>query len=79
MRDSTYMNIRQSDDTGKTKVWFITSMRSGDALGWIKWYGMWRQYCFFPADGCIFNKGCLADIQWWIEEAMADWVKGGMD
>ncbi len=56
---------------GKTKIWDILSKRSGYILGKIKWYGPWRQYCFFPAAETVFNKTCMEDIIKFIKEEMA--------
>ena len=54
----------------KTNVYLIQT-KSGDVdLGVIKWYGPWRQYTFFPDDNTIFSKGCMSDINLFIEELM---------
>lgn len=55
----------------KTSIWSCRNNRSGEELGTIKWYGPWRQYCFFPLPNCIFNNGCLEDIKKKISELMA--------
>lgn len=57
--------------TGKTKVWRVGST-SGSHLGWIKWFGRWRQYCFYPAPETIFNKGCLTEIASFCADRMAE-------
>lgn len=31
-------------------------------LGWIKWYGPFRQFSFFPEPDRVFDKTCLQDI-----------------
>ncbi len=62
MIKSKYMEFDKVGDTGKTEVWQITAKSSGFFLGLIKWYGSWRQYCFFPSSQCIFNVGCMNDI-----------------
>jgi hypothetical protein len=46
----------------KTKLIRVNAQRNGTTLGTIKWYAPWRQYCFFPADECIFNVGCMMTI-----------------
>jgi hypothetical protein len=46
----------------KTSVVSICNRRSGDELGQIRWFGAWRQYCFYPSGGTIFNPTCLARI-----------------
>jgi hypothetical protein len=57
----------------KTDTWAVRNKRSGDLLGSIAWYGAWRQYCFYATvAGCVFNKGCLADIQEFLEAAMEE-------
>jgi len=40
----------------------IISNRSKEELGYILWYIPWRQYCFFPNTGTIWNKDCLNQI-----------------
>lgn len=56
----------------KTPTVRVLSKRSGEELGAIVWYGPWRQFCFFPAVGTIFNTGCMTDIQAKIAELMAE-------
>lgn len=51
----------------KTRVFCVCSKTSSATLGVIKWFGPWRQYCFFPEPDCIFSKGCLNDINNFIE------------
>ena len=48
----------------KTSTWECRNNSSEDRLGTVKWYGPWRQYCFFPEtiDGLVFNDVCLKDI-----------------
>ena len=57
--------------TEKTGTWACRA-NSGGSLGLVKWYGPWRQYCFFSAAACVFNNGCLADIQDFIGQLTAD-------
>jgi len=46
----------------KTAVVAVDSRSSGATLGWIKWFGRWRQYAFFPEPGTVFNPECMDDI-----------------
>lgn len=64
-RDSKYLGLSWAGTSasGKTEVWRVTSMSSGDLLGGVCWYGPWRQYVFEPEDATVFNSGCLADIR----------------
>jgi len=74
--DYPYMTFTEVTNPGKkTKIWEIASKSNGGLLGRIKWYGAWRQYCFFPEPDTIFNIGCLADIDAFIHDAMRDWRK----
>lgn len=72
MVESRYMEFDLAGETGKTGIWNIISKSSGFLLGRIKWYGPWRQYCFFPSPQCVFNTGCMADITAFIKELMAE-------
>lgn len=63
LRPTKYLRFVQIANPGrKTGVWQVVSQSSGDVLGIIKWYGAWRQYCFFPADATLYNTDCLAAI-----------------
>jgi len=46
----------------KTKR-FLCLSSTGSVLGNVKWFGRWRQYCFYPAPETIFSTGCLDDIK----------------
>lgn len=54
--------------TGKTRIVSVCSKRTGILLGEIRWFGRWRQYCFYPEGGTIFNRSCMRDILAYIEE-----------
>ena len=59
--------------SGKTKIWRITAKDDdSDFLGWIKWYGAWRCYGFFPyallSSNLVLEKQCLRDIADFCEE-----------
>lgn len=60
----------ESPPRAKTSYWMCVNNNYGTNLGIIKWYGGWRQYCFFPYDGMVFNTGCLADISHFIGQLM---------
>jgi len=46
----------------KTCTCSIDANSSGCPLGEIRWFGRWRQYCFFPEQDTVWNKGCLQDV-----------------
>lgn len=62
----------RAGDGRKTSVWEISSNSNGAVLGYVKWYGAWRQYCFFPEPECIFNTGCLAEITTFMTSATTE-------
>ena len=59
-------------DSKKTKVYAVNSKSGKDWLGVIKWYAPWRQYCFLPDPGCVFSRGCLKDVEDFIEKLMEE-------
>jgi hypothetical protein len=70
--ENPYINfVERPDQKRKTMVWWIVSKSSGSVLGKIKWYGAWRQYCFYPENYTIFNTGCMESINEFIKEQMA--------
>ncbi len=66
-----YISFRMTPASGiKTHVWECVSNSSGAVLGTVRWYGAWRQYCFFPEANTIFNKTCMENIIEFVNEAM---------
>ena len=55
----------------KTRRWVIRDRHDG-VLGWVKWFGRWRQYCFYPTTDTVFNNGCLRNIIEFLEHANAE-------
>ncbi len=52
----------------KTSSWECKNIRSGTMLGVVKWYGSWRQYCYFPTVQAVYSAGCLKDIADFLEQ-----------
>lgn len=67
-----YINFRILSEGKKTNVYTCYNNRSVAALGTVKWYGPWRQYCFYPDAEMVFNKGCLNDISNFMEALMLE-------
>ncbi len=72
MVESKYLEFDWIGHTGKTDIWNVLSKSSGYILGQIKWYGAWRQYCFWPSPKTIFNPQCMEDINQVIKQLMED-------
>ena len=62
MREYEYIEMRRIPHNGKTFKWEVVNRDSLQAIGEIKWYGRWRQYCFFPDQWTVFSTGCMQDI-----------------
>ena len=60
------------DKTEKTSIWNCYNLKSGDRIGRVKWYCTWRQYCFLPENETVYSRGCLCDINNFIEQLMDD-------
>ena len=61
--ESEYIEIIFREKPKKTKIYEVMSKGGAGALGLIKWFGPWRQYCFFPYQGSIWNKDCLKFVE----------------
>lgn len=48
----------------KTNIYQVQSLvgQSFIVIGFIRWHGPWRKYCYFPQPETIYDKGCLRDI-----------------
>ncbi|KKL86924.1 hypothetical protein LCGC14_1939890 [marine sediment metagenome] len=64
-----YLEFWRVKEYPKTSKWEVVS-KSGSNLGYIKWFARWRQYCFFPYEGTVFNRECMRDINVFIESQM---------
>ena len=73
MTDYKYLSFIEQDTRTKTKVFEVRSRFSGSLLGLVKWYAPWRKYCLFiDLPGLVFDAGCLADIQDFINKLMTE-------
>ena len=52
-----HLEFELDDDGGLVK-----DRQSGDILGMIEWYGMWREFIFDPSIASVFSCDCLTDI-----------------
>ena len=66
----SYIDFELIAEKPKTSVFSIVSKRYGDELGIVKWYAPWRQYCFFPSEETIWNRGCLREVNEFIQKLM---------
>jgi hypothetical protein len=51
----------------KTHKFAVTSGLNSSLLGYVKWFNVWRQYCFFPVNA-VFDKRCLREIAEFCEQ-----------
>jgi hypothetical protein len=65
-----YINFVLLEKKEKTSIYQIRNNNHGHQLGIIKWHSPWRQYCFWPYSGTVFNKGCLDNINHFIDQLM---------
>ena len=67
-----YISFKKIEDKAKTSVWSCRNNKSGSELGVVKWYGPWRQYCYFPTVQAVYSAGCLEDIKVFIKQVGAN-------
>ena len=58
-----YIRFVQTAMLPKTSVWSCRNIHHGEELGVIRWYPAWRQYCYTSIAQVVYSKGCLSDIQ----------------
>jgi hypothetical protein len=63
-----FIHFKKVEDKPKTSVWACMNTENRSVLGHVKWYGPWRQYCFFPEAFVVFHNGCLQDICHFIQQ-----------
>lgn len=77
MNKYVYFNELPNDGK-KTKKYSVIS-KDDCHLGFIKFWGAWRQYTFHPDDDTLFDTKCLKEIIDEIErmntEIRAEWIR----
>ncbi len=68
--ETEYLKFTEVQTAGKTQSWKVCNKRYGDELGIIRWYGAWRQYCYYPTVQAVYSAGCLEDIAAFIKKEM---------
>lgn len=54
-------------DENKRPYYVVNNKKSCCALGYIEWYGPWKQHVFNPSENAAFNNTCLRDIAGFME------------
>ena len=72
--EAKFIRFREVASEGKTQRWIIDTL-NGTALGYIRWFRVWRQYCFFPGEETIFARRCLRDIANFCESKTREYLK----
>jgi len=64
VKETKYLKFVLIENKPKTQVFRIYSKKDewDDKLAEIEWYPEWRQYCFMPIMGTVWNDGCLKDV-----------------
>jgi len=73
MGDYAFLSFVEQAGKTKTKVFEVRNKLCGDLLGYVKWYGPWRKYCYFAGSaGLVFDANCLGDIKDFIDKRMEE-------
>jgi hypothetical protein len=68
-----YLCFEELEAKPKTKQFAVKNKTSDFILGYVKWHGPWRRYCFFiDRPDLVFDAGCLAEICDFINKLMLE-------
>lgn len=70
-----FIEIKLIEKKRKTCIYSIRNRKGDYILGHIKWYGSWRQYCFFPEPNTTWNRDCMDYVIAFIKELMEERVR----
>lgn len=59
---SKFIKFIEYTTFGKTSRFRVANKISDSTLAWIKWYGPFRKYSFYPEPDIVFDAACLQDI-----------------
>lgn len=72
IKETQYLRFDDIEVKQKTKLIAIVNVHHDEHIGTIKWFGKWRQYCFYPNENTIWNKDCLNDVNSVITKLMEE-------
>lgn len=61
-KETEYLRFIDKEARQKTKIISIVNIHHDEIIGEIKWFGRWRQYCFFPTYNTVWNTTCMKEI-----------------
>ena len=61
-------------DNRKTPIIHIENLQN-IPLGQVKWYGVWRKFCFYPISNTIWDNKCLEQLLNFINDYNSSWRK----
>ena len=64
----SYLEFEKQFYEGKTERYNVISKTTGFVLGRIMWENGWRQYIFSPSYPTIWSKGCLKEIEDFLQQ-----------
>jgi hypothetical protein len=70
IKETTYLRFIDKELRQKTKMVGVVNIHHDEEIGEIKWFGRWRQYCFYPSSNTIWNTECLKEIYDIIKDLM---------
>jgi len=70
VKDYKYISISALPMKPGRKTLDFVLMNKSQALplGIIKWYGAWRQFCFYPDAGTVWSISCLMEVNGFLRE-----------
>lgn len=62
IKKTKYMEFWLIEKKPKTNKYEVYNKKSGDVLGWISWYSVWRQYVYEMEYQTVYSHDCLRVI-----------------
>ena len=63
----SYIEFIKVTGNPNRKLYEVTSKKSGEKLGLIRWQGSWKKYVFAPDKNTYWDEGCLKDVVQFLE------------
>lgn len=76
-RVEQYLRIEDwgESESGKTRVWRVYNFYHRNVIGFVKWYGGFRRYCFYPeiedVSWITFDSDCLRMVADFLDKVNA--------
>ncbi len=64
------IQLAGTSKSGKTEIYEVKNVETGEKLGMIRWYARWHAYCYFQENDIVMSPSCLLNVSQYLNGLM---------